>query len=68
MTLAAFSYHTGSLHPYMGLPRHLLLAFPVFIPLGRVVRRRWQRLALVTIAALGWTLMNGFYVLHAWVP
>jgi len=68
MTLAAFSYHTGSLHPYMGLPRHLLLAFPVFLPLGRVVRRRWQRLVLATIAAGGWTLMTGFYVLHAWVP
>jgi len=68
MTLAAFSYHTGSLHPYMGLPRHLLLAFPVFLPLGRVVRRRWQRLVLVTIAAGGWALMTGFYVLHAWVP
>jgi len=50
------------------LPRHLLLAFPVFLPLGRVVRRRWQRLVLATIAAGGWTLMTGFYVLHAWVP
>jgi len=68
MTLAAFSYHTGSLHPYMGLPRHLLLAFPVFLPLGRVVRRRWQRLVLVTIAAGGWALMTVLYVLHTWVP
>ncbi|MGC8947471.1 MAG: hypothetical protein ACP5N6_15100 [Anaerolineae bacterium] len=68
VALAAFSYHTGPLHLYMGLPRHLLLAFPVFLPLGRVVRRHWQRLSLVTVAAIGWALMTGFYVLHAWVP
>lgn len=32
----AFGYHTGMLvsTPYMGLPRHLLLAFPVFIGLS----------------------------------
>lgn len=68
VALAAFSYHTGPVHPYMGLPRHLLLAFPVFLPLGRVVRRRWQRLTLLAIAGLGWMLLVGLYVLHAWVP
>ena len=38
ITLLAFSYHTGPLYPYMGLPRHLLLAFPVFIGLGARLR------------------------------
>ncbi len=68
VVLAAFAYHTGSLHPYMGLPRHLLLAFPVFLPLGRVVRRRWQRLVLVITTSVGWMFMTALYVLHAWVP
>lgn len=31
VVLAAFSFHTGPLDPYMALPRHLLPAFPVFI-------------------------------------
>ncbi len=67
ITLAAFSYHTGSLHPYMGLPRHLLLAYPVFLPLGAMVRRRWQ-LLLLTFTAAGWVFIAALYVLHAWVP
>ncbi len=68
ITLVAFSYHTGPLHPYMGLPRHLLLAFPVFLPLGAGVRHRWQRLLLMTLTAAGWMWMAALYVLHAWVP
>ena len=35
MTWLAFSYYTGPYYPYMGLPRHLLLAFPVFIGLAQ---------------------------------
>ena len=34
ITWVSFSYYTGPVHPYMGLPRHLLLAFPVFIGLA----------------------------------
>ncbi len=66
--LAAFSYHTGPLHPYMGLPRHLLLAFPVFLPLGATVRRRWQRGSAAALATVGWLMVGVLYVLEAWVP
>lgn len=68
IALTAFSYHTGPLHPYMGLPRHLLLAFPVFLPLGAVLRRRWVRLGLMALFVAGWTFVIIPYVLHAWVP
>lgn len=68
IVLAALSYHTGPVHPYMGLPRHLLLAFPVFLPLGRVARRRGPQRLLIGLTAAGWMFMAAFYVLHAWVP
>ncbi|NJN17832.1 MAG: hypothetical protein HC822_16930 [Oscillochloris sp.] len=38
IVLVSFAYYTGPTHPYMGLPRHLLLAFPVFIGLAPLVR------------------------------
>ncbi len=34
ITLISFSFHTGMLFPYFSLPRHLYVAFPVFIGLG----------------------------------
>jgi hypothetical protein len=68
VALAAFSYHTGSLHPYMGLPRHLLLAYPIFLPLGAAIRHPRQRRLLISLSAAGWMSMAALYVLHAWVP
>jgi hypothetical protein len=68
ITLISFSYHTGPVHPYMGLPRHLLLATPVFIGLGAVIIRPWQRLAVIGLQLFG--LLTGIflYVLESWVP
>ncbi|MFZ6028120.1 MAG: hypothetical protein ACOYYS_10425 [Chloroflexota bacterium] len=63
----SFSYHTGPTHPYMGLARHLLLAFPVFIGLGAVARRPWQRLVLVAVGVFGMAFALLEYVLEAWV-
>lgn len=65
--LVAFSYYTGPLHPYMGLPRHLLLALPVFLPLGKVLRRRWLRWMGLSLHISGWMFMALLYGLHAWV-
>lgn len=66
IALSAFSYHTGPVHPYMGLPRHLWIAFPVFLALGR------SRSDLVGIAPIIQMPMFfftvGLYVLEAWVP
>jgi hypothetical protein len=65
--LVSFSYYTGPVHPYMGLARHLLLAFPVFIGLGQAARRPWQRLALVGVGVFGMAFVLLEYVLEAWV-
>lgn len=68
ITLVSFAYHTGPFYPYMGLPRHLLLAFPVFIGLGSVLRRRWQQLMVIGLGGLGIFFLLMLYVIRGWVP
>ncbi|MBN1186863.1 MAG: glycosyltransferase family 39 protein [Bacteroidales bacterium] len=67
-TLISFSYHTGPLHPYMGLVRHLLLGFPVFIGLARKMRKPAQRFVLISINLIGFFQLIISYTLHIWVP
>ncbi len=68
ITLVSFSYYTGPSIPYMGLPRHLLLAFPVFIGLAAAIRHSWQRQLLFGISALGFFTLTWLYVMNGWVP
>lgn len=68
LTLVSFSYYTGPVHPYMGLPRHLLLAFPVFIGLAGVIQKPWLRLLIIGSSAAGMLFLLGLYVLNGWVP
>jgi Gpi18-like mannosyltransferase len=68
ITIVSFSYYTGSIHPYMGLPRHLFLAFPVFIGLAAVVKNKWLRLLLLGLSVLAMSFLLILYVLEAWVP
>ena len=58
IALVSFSYYTGPVYPYMGMPRHLLLAFPVFIGLGTVVRRPWQRARIDPFLRLFWRVLS----------
>lgn len=67
ITLISFAYHTGAIHPYMGLPRHLLLGFPVFIGLIGPAQRRWVRWILLGLGFVGMLLALLAYVLEAWV-
>jgi Mannosyltransferase (PIG-V) len=46
--LVSFSLNTGSPHPYKGLTRHCLLAFPLMLPLAV-----WGRRPLVNLLVLG---------------
>ena len=64
----SFSYYTGLAYPYMGLSRHLLLAFPIFIGLGTSLRKPWQRLSLLAVNLLGMSFLLLQYVLKGWVP
>ena len=50
----------------MGLPRHLLLAFPIFIGSAPALERFKGPIAAVSM--FGVLALTFFYVLHAWVP
>jgi hypothetical protein len=68
MVLVSFSYHTGTVHPYMGLPRHLFMAFPVFIGLGQIALCSRWRLLWTGGGFAGSCFLILLYVLKAWVP
>jgi Gpi18-like mannosyltransferase len=69
LLLVSFGYHTGmrASSPYMGLPRHLLLAFPLFIGLApRVAPYATNK--LFKLGLLGVLLLTFFHCLLVWVP
>jgi hypothetical protein len=68
ITIISFSFYTGPVHPYMGMPRHLLLAFPVFIGAAPKIDRPWKRLLVIGLSVAGWFSLLGLYGLEAWVP
>ena len=69
VVIISFGFHTGMQvsSPYMGLPRHLLLAFPLFIGLApRVTPYTMNK--LFKIGLLGMLLLTFFHCLRVWVP
>jgi hypothetical protein len=67
IVLVSFAYHTGPYFPYMGLPRHLLLAVPVFIGLGAVFRGRASRAILVGSGFLAMLFLLLQFAISAWI-
>lgn len=68
VVLIAISFHTGvSVNPYTALPRHLLLAFPVFIGMAQAYRfkRLWFILGVLLVCQM---LLLCCYVWQTWVP
>jgi hypothetical protein len=68
IVLVALSFYTGPTHPYMGLPRHLWLAFPIFIGLATIFNRPWKRLVGAILGTLSMQFLLLQYVLESWVP
>jgi hypothetical protein len=68
ITGVSFGYHTGPFYPYMGLPRHLLLAFPVFVGLGAQVRGRAQRMIVLGMSFLALLFTLVLYGTESWTP
>jgi hypothetical protein len=66
IAIVSFSFHTG-MGPtggaYLSLPRHLLLAFPVFIGLGA----RWGRRSPWVLIAIGGVVMTFFLFGYFWI-
>ncbi len=65
--LISFSYYTGPLHPYMGLPRHLLLAFPVFLSVSPLLNRSVIRPVYLTLMGISYLFLIYLFSLEAWV-
>lgn len=66
--IVSFAHHTGSPWPYMSLPRHLFVAFPVFIGLGPLIKQPWQRLVVISLGLLTTFFFLLLYVIRGWIP
>jgi hypothetical protein len=61
-------YYNGELSPYLSLPRHLLLAFPLYIALARwLTNVRTYRIALEVLFVVN-IFLAGAYARLAWIP
>jgi hypothetical protein len=68
LAIVSFSYYTGPAMPYMGLPRHLLLAFPVFIGVTPFFEQGKRRFIAAGIFLPCMLMVVFMHVLEAWVP
>ena len=69
ITFVSFSYNTGSYHPYMGLIRHLLLGFPVFIGfVNKINLSILGRLLLTSLGLVGFVQLIFLFVMKFWIP
>jgi hypothetical protein len=69
IVLIALSFYAGDIDPFLALPRHLLLAFPVFIGFATRYRLRTVPLVLVlvvlVVAQMG---LLRWFIWQSWVP
>jgi Gpi18-like mannosyltransferase len=69
IVLISFSDHTGPVHPYMGLPRHLFLALPILlVGLSHFLRPIWLRFVAVAACSTGMFVLLRLYFIQGWVP
>lgn len=64
IALVSFSFHTGMVATggaYLALPRHLLLAFPVFIGLISNVELRWKPVLITAVVGAMTFLLFGYF-------
>lgn len=64
----ALCYYNGYANPLLSLPRHLLLAFPLFVVLARWLGAgNWGRRATLVLLLLN-VFLAGAFIRHGWVP
>jgi Gpi18-like mannosyltransferase len=64
----SFSISSGPIRIYLSLPRHLLVATPVFIGLAAALEKRWQQVLLVSVQFVLQLFMLFLYVAQYWIP
>ena len=68
IVMLSICYYNGVLEPYMALPRHMLLAFPMFITLARWTSRRLTMQIVIEVGMLAHLFLLSAFVLDAWIP
>jgi Gpi18-like mannosyltransferase len=66
IVVVSLSFYPGPINPYLSLPRHLLLAFPVFLGFGARYKRRMFPLFVVILFLCQMGLLS-LFVLQRWV-
>ena len=67
IVLVSFSFYAGDIDPFLALPRHLLLAFPVFIGFAARYRLKFLPLLLILLI-LGQMGLLRCFIWQSWVP
>ena len=68
IVLASFSYYNGSINPTMALPRHLFLAFPVFIYLPSILNGSRLKPGFIGASTFAMLFCLSLYVFQGWIP
>ena len=64
----ALCYYNGDRAPYLSLPRHVLLAFPLFVVLARWAGQGRRLRVLVEVLLIANLFLAAAFVRHGWVP
>lgn len=64
----ALCYYIGDINPYMALPRHIMLAFPLFFPLAAQLGHgpHFRLIALLLLVVN--LMLAGLYFFNGWIP
>jgi mannosyltransferase PIG-V len=68
LVMLALCYYIGDVDPYMALPRHIMIAFPLYITLAAHIGQRWRFGPIVMGALLINLFLAGLYFFQGWVP
>lgn len=68
ITLLSLCYYNGDLSPYLAFPRHMLLAFPIFIILVYWARTSLKQRLLIEVLLMANIFLGGAFLRHGWVP
>lgn len=64
----ALCYYIGDIDPYMALPRHIMLAFPIYPALAARLGRSPRFWLVLGLGAALNLLLLGLYVFRGWIP
>ena len=64
----ALCYYNGEAFPYLSLPRHILLAFPLFVVIMRRVQSKRHRISLMEGLLMCNIVLLGLCIRGIWIP